>query len=318
MARGREAKSSKEIPARGWRDIAFRVKDEISEDHIGLIAAGVAFYALLALFPAITAMVAISGLLVDPNQIIRQLEGFASLVPKDVLAIIIDQATAVAESRTGGLGLAAIGGILLALYSASKGMQSLMEGMNVAYDEEEERGYVRRMAITFGLTLLLIIGLIVALSMTIAVPAALALLNLGPLVAYGGAALSWLLIFVLAILGLAVIYRYGPCRDEPEWRWVSPGAVLACIVWLFASAGFAFYVGNFASYNKSFGALAGVIVLLMWCWTSAYIILLGAELNAEMEAQARVDTTIGPDEPMGQRGATKADRLGEKKLPATK
>ena len=313
MSRGRNAETPTNIPALGWKDIAFRVKDEIAADRVGLIAAGVAFYGLLALFPAITAFIAISGLLVEPSQIVDQLESLSGLMPEEVITIVTKQATAVAGSREGGLGLAAIVGVLIALYSASKGMASLIEGINVAYDEEEKRGFVRLKLVTFGLTFFLIIGLLVALMATLGFPAALAILELGAVFEYLVTAGLWIGLFCLTVFGLSVLYRYAPSRDEPEWKWASPGAVISCLIWVAASAGFAFYVSNFGSYNESFGTLAGVIVLLMWFWISAFIILLGAELNAEMEAQTRADTTKGVDKPMGSRDAVKADNLGEAK-----
>ncbi|MGB3555707.1 MAG: YihY/virulence factor BrkB family protein [Jannaschia sp.] len=313
MSRGRQAETPTEIPAAGWKDIALRVKDEISADRVGLIAAGVAFYGLLALFPAVGAVMAIAGLLVDPNRIVEQLQGLSALVPEDVLSIVIDQATAVAGSQEAGLGLTALIGFLLAIYSASKGMASLMEGMNVAYDETEERGFFVRTAITLALTLFLVFGLIVALMAIIGIPAILATLSLGPVVEVGGTILAYLVVAALTLIGLAVVYRYGPSRDSPELKWVSVGAIAALVLWAVGSAGFAFYVGNFGSYNETFGTVAGVVVLLMWFWISAYIILMGAELNSEMEAQTRHDTTVGRDQPMGERDAEKADNLGRAK-----
>lgn len=311
MARGRSAETPTEIPAKGWKDIAFRLKDEISEDRVGLIAAGVAFYGLLALFPAITALIAISGLLVEPNAVVEQMRSLSGIVPEEVIVIITEQATAVAGSREGGLGLAAIFGVLVALYSASKGMSSLMEGINVAYDEEEERGFIRLKLVTFALTIFLMLGLLIALFAMLGLPAALAVVSLGPVVETLITIALLIALLALTMLGLSVLYRYAPSRDEPEWKWASVGAVVGCIVWLVASAGFAFYVSNFGSYNESFGTLAGVIVLLMWFWISAFIILMGAELNAELEAQTLVDTTQGRDQPMGERDAEKADTLGE-------
>lgn len=311
MSRGRHATSPTEIPKAGWKDILLRVKDEIAEDHIGLIAAGVAFYGLLALFPAITAVLAIGGLLVEPNQIIDQLSRFRGLVPDEVMTIIVGQATEVAGSREGGLGLAAVAGILIALYSASKGMKSLIEGMNVAYDETETRGFFVSTAVTLGLTLFLILGLLIGLMATLVVPALVAYLDAGAMVELLGTVAVWAILVLLTIFGLGVLYRYGPSRDPAEFKWLSVGAVAACLLWIVGSAGFAFYVGNFGSYNESFGTLAGVVVLLMWFWISAFIIMLGAELNAEMEAQTSYDTTVGQDMPMGARDAEKADKLGE-------
>ncbi|MFX0544447.1 YihY/virulence factor BrkB family protein [Roseovarius sp. S1116L3] len=313
MTHGRDAQKPSGIPAKGWKDIALRVKDEMARDHVGLIAAGVAFYALLAIFPALTALLAIGGLMLEPSQIVNQLQTFSEVMPEQVASIILDQAEEVAGSREGGLGLAAVLGILLALYSASKGVGSLIEGLNVAYDEEEERGFIWLKVITFGLTIALILGVIVAMVLMMAVPAALAFVQLGPVVEMAVTAGSWLLLLIMLSVALTFLYRFGPDRDRPEWRWTSPGSTVACVVWLIASIGFAIYAANFGSYNESFGSLGGAIVLLMWLWISAYIVLMGAELNAEMEAQTRYDTTIGEDEPMGERGAEKADRLGEAK-----
>jgi membrane protein len=309
--RGRHAESPTAIPAKGWKDIGFRLKDEIAEDRVGLIAAGVAFYGLLALFPAITAILAIGGLLVEPNQIVEQLSSLSGIVPEAVMEIITKQATAVAGSREGGLGLAAVFGIGLAIYSASKGMASLMDGMNVAYDEEEDRGFIRLKLETLGLTIFLIIGLLVALAAMIGVPIALNTFDLGPFAETLGTILVVTAILGLSMVGLAVLYRYGPSRDAPQVKWVSLGAFAACIIWLVGSTGFAFYVANFGSYNESFGTLGGVVILLMWLWISAFIVMLGAELNAEIEAQTRHDTTVGRDMPMGARDAKKADELGE-------
>ncbi len=313
MSHGRTAQIPTNIPAKGWYDILWRVKGEVAKDNIGLIAAGIAFYTLLALFPAITAVVAIGGLLLEPSQIVSQLQTLSALMPPQAAEILIGQAETVVGSREGGLGLAALLGILLALYSASKGVGSLIEGLNVAYDENERRGFFVLKAVTLGLTLALIFGFLVAVCATIAVPVVLSLFSLGTgtelLVTLG----SWSLMLALVLLGLAMIYRYAPCRARPKWQWVSVGAVVACVIWVVASAGFAVYVGNFASYNESFGSLAGIVILLMWLWLTAFIVLLGAELNAEVEAQTRRDTTAGPDEPMGERGAVKADNLGDRR-----
>ncbi len=313
MARGRTAESPLDIPAPGWKDIAFRVKDEMAADRVGLIAAGVAFYGILAIFPAITALVAISGLLTDPAEIVGQIDALSGVMPQEVITIITDQAMKVAGSRDGGLGLAAIIGILIAIYSASKGMASLMEGVNVAYDETEERGFIKLKVVTLGLTLFLMLGLLVALSAMLAMPAVLAFVDLGGIVELVLTAVLWVGLALLTIVGLSVLYRYAPSRDAPEWSWASIGAVIGCLMWVVASAGFAFYVSNFGSYNESFGALSAVVILMTWFWISAFIILLGAELNAEIEAQTRKDTTVGRDLPAGERDAVKADNLGEAK-----
>ncbi|MEJ6395971.1 YihY/virulence factor BrkB family protein [Gymnodinialimonas sp. 2305UL16-5] len=311
MVRGREADHPTDIPSKGWIDIAYRLKTELAEDHIGLIAAGVAFYALLAIFPAITALMALSGLVFEPAQVTRELEAFTALIPEDAAEILLNQAVAVTGSAERGLSVAFFISLILAAYSSSKGMGSLIEGLNVAYDEKEKRGFIKLKATTIALTLFLILGLLVGLSATLALPIVLDLL---PLPTWLEAFLSlarWLILGLMTIAGLAIIYRYGPSRTNAQWNWLSIGAISACVLWLLASVGFSIYVANFSSYNESFGGLAGVVILLMWLWISAFVILLGAELNAETEAQTRKDTTVGPDKPMGQRGAQKADTLGK-------
>ena len=245
-----------------------------------------------------------------PSQILGVLGRLQGVVPQNAMDLIKTQATAVAGAGSQGLGLAFIIGLLVALYSASKGMASLMQGLNIAYDEEEERGFFFLKVETVLLTLALIVGVLVASIAALAVPAAIALFPIGALARIGGMIGIAVILIAMTILGLSLVYRVGPSRDSAQWKWVSPGAITACALWLVASAGFSYYVANFGSYNTSFGTLGGVIVLLMWFWISAYVILLGAELNAEMEAQTRRDTTVGEPDPMGQRGAVKADKLG--------
>ncbi len=308
--RGRRARTPSEIPTKGWRDIAFRVWEELTADHVSVVSAGVAFFGLLAVFPAIGAIVSITGLFMDPAAIEAQLESVASVLPQNAASILQDQVRAVASNSGTGLGLAAIAGVILSLYGASKGMRTLMEGMNIAYDEEEERGFVKEYAVSFVLTLLLILGLLVALGVTVVVPALLGNLGLPEtivtLVEWG----RWPLLAAFTMLGLAVLYRYGPSREDPEWRWVSWGSVAATILWIAGSIGFSIYVRNFGSYNESYGALGGVIILLTWLWLSAFIVLLGAEINSEMEHQTERDTTTGRTLPRGERGAVKANEVG--------
>lgn len=308
--RGRSAARPQDIPRSGWRDIALRVKDEIKRDHVPVVAAGVAFFGLLAIFPAITALISLAGLIYDPQQIREQLQAAASALPENAAQIIQSQAETVAGGGT-GIGFAALGGLLLTFYSASKGMRTLIEGMNIAYDEEEKRGFIAKNLAALGLTVLLIVGVLIALAATVIAPAVVASLGLtgplGLLITYG----RWILLALLALMGLAVIYRFGPSRESPRWRWVSPRAIAATVTWIIASIAFSIYVRNFGAYNETYGALGGVIILLIWLWVSAFIVLLGAELNAEMEHQTRRDTTSGPERPMGSRGAEMADTLGE-------
>ena len=312
MARGRHADSPTQIGSKGWMDILFRIKDEISRDHVSLVAAGVAFYGLLAIFPGIAALMAIAGLVLEPETVVAQLDQIGTVLPQEASAIILGQAQDVAGAQGGGLGLAAILGVLLALWSASAGVSSLMEGINVAYDEEDSRGFVKRTLVRLALTLALIVTLIVIVALAVVIPVALSFLtDLGPIAEFFIAALRWTVIFCVVVVALAGLYRFAPNRADAQWRWTAPGALIATALWLVGSIALAIYVSNFASYQETFGALAGVVILLMWLWMSAFIILLGAEFDSEMEAQTERDTTTGPREPMGDRDAVKADNLGE-------
>jgi len=310
--RGRLADTPLEIPPKGWRDILWRVYQRVVEDNIGLIAAGVAFYGLMGLFPGIAALMAIGGLLLDPSMVASEIQKLVVILPTDAAQIIIDQAMAVAGSHEGGLGVAVAIGLLTALYSSSRGVASLVQGMNVAYEEREKRGFFKVFAMTIVLTLFLISVLILTVATIIALPVVIGYLPLGTLAEDIVLLLRWPIITAVVVFALAVLYRWGPSRTTPRWRWVTPGAVLACLFWVLGTYGFGFYVGNFGSYNETFGALGGVIVLLLWMWLSAFIVLLGAEFDAEMEAQTRKDSTVGMPRPMGHRGAIKADQLGEK------
>ena len=310
--RGRRATTPGEISKAGWWDILMRTKDEIANDHVSMIAAGIAFYGLLALFPAIAAIVSTWGLLADPQQIEGQIAAISSVLPGQAADIIKEQAARIA-SNTGGASLAAIGGLLITIYSASKGMKAVIEALNIIYDEEEGRGFVKLNVVVLGLTLMMVVVMIVALGMVAILPALLGNLGLGGIAQTLIAWLRWPVLCVVILGVLAVIYRYAPSRDEPRWRWVSWGAVIATLLWIVGSIAFSIYVRNFGSYNETYGSLGAVVVLLMWFWLSAFIVLLGAEFNAEMEHQTAEDTTKGKTMPCGERGAQMADTVGEER-----
>jgi membrane protein len=308
--RGRQADTPSQIPKPGWRDILLRTWNEIGNDHVSLIAAAVGFYGLLALFPAIAALISIWALLFDPQQIEQQIEGLSAFLPPEGAGIIKEQARNVAADA-GGLSLAAAGGILFALYSASKGMKALMEGLNMIYDEDEERGFIKLNLVAFGLTLMVIAAIIVALGAIIIVPILLNFLGLGPLAETLVGLLRWPLLFAVALFVLAIVYRYAPSRAPARWRWVSWGAGIATLIWVLGSIAFSIYVQNFGSYNETYGSIGAVVILLMWFWLSSFTVLLGAEFNSEMEHQTERDSTTGPPQPRGRRGAYVADHVGE-------
>ncbi len=311
--RGREASRPQDIPASGWKDILWRVKDQIKKDRLSIIAAGVAFYGLLAIFPALIALVALYGLVFDPRQVQEQVSALSGVLPPDAAEILLRQLNDLTTRDSKALGFGAIGGLLLALWSASAGMRTLMEALNVAYNEEEQRGFFRFYGTALLLTLASILGTILAIVLVVAIPAVLTFLGLDDTLKWVISIAAWPILIVMMMIGLAVIFRYGPSRREPRWRWVSWGAFVATVLWIIGSLLFSFYVAKFGNYNETYGAVGAIVILLMWFLLSAYAVLIGAELNAEMERQTRKDTTEGGEKPLGQRGAYAADTVGGKK-----
>jgi len=311
-ARGRAADTPRQIPAAGWRDVLWRTKGEMSRDNLSLVAAGVAFYALLAIFPAIAAIVSIYGLVADPQTVEQQLAAISHVLPEQARSIIEEQLTRVTSGASTALGFGAILGLLLTIWSANKGTQSLITALNIVYDEEEKRGFVRLTLISLGLTLGILLFLIVCIAAIAVMPALFGNLGLPEDIRQLASWLRWPILGLAFVIGLAVFYRFAPSRDAPRWRWVSWGAVAATVLWLIGSALFSWYVSSFGSYNETYGSIGAVVVLMMWFWLSALIVLLGAELNAEMEHQTGRDTTRGRGQPLGERGAYVADTVGDK------
>ncbi|MBP2305721.1 YihY family inner membrane protein [Azospirillum melinis] len=316
-SRGRSADSPSEIPKKGWKDILLRVWDEQSKDNVSMLAAGVAYYALLAIFPAIAALVSIYGLVADPSTIESQLNQLGSLLPPDALSIVSDQARKVATAPSQGLGFGLIFGLLLTLWSASRGTNSLVSALNIAYGEKETRGFLTLAALSMGLTVAGLLFVILAMALIVAVPAAINIIGLKDTpIGWIASLARWPILAVTIMLALAVFYRYAPDRREPQWRWVTWGSAMATIVWLLGSLGFSVYVSNFGSYNETYGSVGAVVVLLLWFNLTSYVVLLGAELNAEIEHQTARDTTDRdgrPARPLGQRDAYVADTVGERK-----
>jgi membrane protein len=307
--RGRGADAPQEIPAKGWKDIAKRTLKEVKADQVPLLAAGVAFYVLLALFPAIIAGVSIYGLVADPQTVRDQINELAQTLSPETATLIGTQIQQVTSSAGGALGLATVIGILTALWSASSGMKALITGVNLAYDETEGRKFVKLRGLSILMTLGAMVLLGVALALIVGFPA---VPDSWPTVLQWTAAIvRFVLLAVLLMAGLAALYRYAPDRDKPKWGWASPGSVVATVLWVLASVGFSIYVNAFGNYNKTYGALAGVIILMFWLYLTAFVVLVGAELNAEMELQTAKDTTAGPEQPLGERDAQAADHVAE-------
>lgn len=307
--RGREADRPREIPARGWRQVLGRVKEEVGRDNLSIVAAGVAFYMMLALFPALVAAVAIYGLVADPAQVQRMVGQLEGVLPSSAMGLIESQLRGLVTTAPTALGWGAALSILVALWSASKGAKSLIAGVNLVYDEEEHRGFIRLQGLALLFTLGFIVAGLLAIALITVVP------NLAGMLGEAGAVAAmvaqWVLLLALILGSLAVVYRFAPDRDDPRWRWVTPGSVAAALLWLAASALFSWYAASFGSFNETYGALAGVVVLLLWLQITFFLVLLGGELNSELEHQTRRDTTRGHPEPMGARGAVKADAAPE-------
>ncbi|GJD55593.1 YihY/virulence factor BrkB family protein [Methylobacterium dankookense] len=306
--RGRKADAPSEIPAKGWKDIALRLYREFSNDRILLVAAGVTFYAILALFPAIAALVSIYGAVADASTINTHLNEMRGLFPDGAIDIIGGQVKRLTAKGDGTLGLTAVISILISLWSANGGMKAIFDALNIAYEEEEKRSIVilnlQSLAFTAGALLFVVL----ALTGIVVVPAALQVLGLDQKAWYI-ALLRFPALLLLVIGTLAVLYRYGPSRRKPKWRWVTWGSALAGVLWLIVSGLFSWYVANFGSYNETYGSLGAAIGFMTWIWLSTTVVLLGAELNAEMEHQTARDTTVGGEKPLGARQARMADTV---------
>jgi membrane protein len=308
---GRDAARPSDIPAAGWKAIGTRVVASLKTDHVSLLAAGVAFKGLLALFPSLVAIISIWGLVADPAEVTDQLEGLTGALPSGAAELLNDQMTAVAAGDDATLGTALVISVLLALWAASGGMAGLIEGINAAYDEVDRRKFPVKRGLALLLTLGAILGLLVTIGLIAVLPAALGELGLGQVGELAVRIGTWPALAILAMGGLALLYKVSPDRDQPRLRWASWGAVIATVLWLIGSAGFTLYVENFGNFGETYGTFAGIIVLMLWLMLTSFVVLLGAEINAELERQTLHDTTVGDPEPVGQRGADAADTTPE-------
>lgn len=306
---GATASEPTQIPKKGWFQVTKRAWAEAKVDQIPLLAAGVAFYSFLSLFPAMIAAVTVYGLVADPATVARQAKALSGALPKDAASVVTGQLNAIAAQPQQSLGLGLVIALVLAFWSASGGVGNIVTAINIAYDEEDTRGFVKRKLLALGFTVGAIIFAVVAITLIAVAPAVLNTV-------FPSGAIHWLiqigrwvgLVFAVTV-ALAILYRYAPDRDSPRFSWVSVGATVATVIWMIASIGFSVYVDHFGSYGKTYGALAGVAVLMLWLWLTAYIVLLGAEINAEAEQQTVEDTTVGAPKPLGERDAVKADSM---------
>ncbi len=299
-----------EIPLSGWKDIAWRTYEEIGNDRLLAVAAGVVFYGLLALFPAITALVSSYALFAEAATIGKHLAFAAALMPAGAFGIVEEQIARITRTGEGGLTMAFILGLLIAVWSANAGMKAMIDALNVVYDEDEKRGFIRLNMISLAMTVALLSFLLVAVGAVVVLPLIFSWLGIQGTFEWTLALLRWPAVMLMIALGLALLYRFGPSRDDAQWRWLSVGAVVATLLWVAGSALFSWYLSNFANYNETYGSLGAGIGLMMWLWLTCIAILLGAEINAEIEHQTAQDTTEGPNNPLGERGAAMADSVG--------
>ena len=309
--RGRTADHPAEIPPRGWKDILIRTYRSISEDRVMALAAAVTYYILLAVFPGIAALVSVYGLIADPADIGELLASLAGTIPSDVIDIISGQLKFLASQDEKALGLAFIGGLLASLWSSNAAIKALFDALNVVYGEKEKRNFLKLTILSLTFTAGMILFMVLALIGIVVTPAILDFLHLGAIGELLINVLRWPAMLAVVVLGLAVMYRYGPCRADPKWRWITWGSIAAALLWFIVSMLFSWYASNFGNYNKTYGSLGAVIAFMMWSWLSTTIMLMGGELNAEIEHQTTKDSTTGPPRPLGARGAKMADTVGE-------
>jgi membrane protein len=308
--RGRGAAAPGEIPARGWKDILWRVYGNVSDHRILALAAGMTYYSILAIFPALAALVAVYGLFSDPASIAKHLDEVSDFIPGGAVEVAREQLTRVASKGGQALGFTFAIGLAVSLWSANAAMKSLLDTLNIVYGEQEKRGFIKLNAMSLGFTVAAIVFILSALGAVVVVPVSLKYLGLSNAADVLIRIARWPAMFMALAMGLAFIYRWGPSREAPRWRWITWGSVAATILWLAASALFSFYAANFGTFNETYGSLGGAVGFMTWLWISSIAILLGAELNAESEHQTARDSTIGKAKPAGARGAKMADTIG--------
>jgi membrane protein len=310
QGRGRHAVVPWEIPWAGWKDIFWRVYASVNDNRLLAVAAGVVFYSLLAIFPAIAAFVSLYGSIADASTIDSHLSMAAGIFPAGAVDIIHEQISRLTAKSDARLSLGFISGLAVALWSANAGMKAIIDALNVVYDEKEKRSFIKLNLLSLLFTLIAIVSLMIALAAVVIAPMVFSTVGLSSLWSLAIAALQWPLLLVLAAIALAAIYRYGPSRAEARWQWLSVGSGFAAIGWLITSALFSWYIAHFGAYNATYGSLGAAVGMMMWMWISAIVILLGGELNAEIEHQTAKDSTVGSEKPLGERGAVMADTIG--------
>ena len=309
MGRGRDATSPWQMPRGAWKDVLLRAYKETSGDNIGLIAAGVSFYAFLALLPLLGAIVLTYGIVADPQTVVRNMTAMTKVMPQDVAQFIGEQLLYVVQTSGGKKGLGVFVALALALFSARNGAGAIVTALNIAYEEEEKRGLVKVNLLALLITAAAVLMAVFALLSMAILAAVETLLPSLPLVALLSKLLSYMLLGLAAAAAAATLYRFGPSRDRARWVWLTPGSLFFAVTWVMLTLLFGLYVSQFGNYSATYGSLATVVILLTWLYLSSYLLLFGAEMNSELEHQTARDTTRGAEHPLGQRNAWAADHV---------
>jgi membrane protein len=311
IALGRQARRPHEIPWAGWKRVLRRTGTEIITDRVSLVAAGCAFYATLALFPTISMFISIYGLVFDPTTVEPQLSALRDLLPPSAYTLIADRVHVLVSKPPGTLTFSLLISVAVALWSSATGVKSILGALNLAYEEREKRGFLRFQLTAFGMTLGAMIAAAVGLALLVVLPAVESFVGISEGAQLLAKLASFAMLVVFVLLALGMLYRFGPSRKSPSWHWVTPGAILATLLWLAASALFSYYVGHIASYDSTYGPLGAVVGVMMWFYVTAFVVLVGAELNAELELQTVRDSTGDPEKTIGRRGAYVADHVAK-------
>lgn len=302
-----DARKPKELKPKDWWKIFKRIIKQIKTDHIIIVAPGVAFFLFLAVFPAILALVSLYGLVFNPEQVQEQLSQLTVILPADAGELITGTLSRISEQPDPQLEWELIITLFISLWTANLGTKALFRGINIVYEEKSNRNFFQLNGISLLFTISGIVVGIISLALIVGFPVLIKHLDVPPfisnLIAFG----RWIFLGIIIIIFLAIIYKFAPERRNAQFRWVTWGSVIATLLWLGASWGFSYYVENFGNFDKKYGAVASVVILMLWFLITSFLILFGAEINSEMEYQTKKDTTIGKNRPLGERDAFHAD-----------
>ncbi len=299
------------MPWLGWKDVLWRTYNETWNDRLFYVAAGVAFFVLLAIFPAISAVVSFYALIADPHTIAGQVSLLDGVIPAGTYHLLTQQIDHIVKTSTSSLTTSFVVSFLIALWSASSGVKAIVDALNVVYEQVDDRGIIRYTVESLLLTLAGLAVLLASAGAFVVLPLAFNFFGLRGWAGTVTSVLRWPFLVLLLLGLLGFLYRHGPYREPARISWVSVGSVFATVAALAASAVLSWYVSHLAHYSATYGSLGAVVGMMIWLWISCLVALVGAELNAELEHQTAVDSTTGPEKPLGQRGAVMADTVGE-------